>query len=123
MIAGANVCNGSKAAISLPLAAFAISLAGIAHRPGDDMEVKNSAPNYGQCFASLALGMAPLSLFFAIAAMFGANTVHYNRQNVHGVSALLICAVLNVLVPAFFAGLQKIGFMFLALIRREQPQG
>jgi len=86
------------------------------------MEVKSSTPSYGQCFVSLALGMAPIFLLLAISAMFGANTVTSGGQNVHGIGALFVCIVLNLIFPAIFAGLQKLGYIFLGLLRRKQPE-
>lgn len=68
---------------------------------------------------SLALGMAPLFLLLAVSAMFGANTVSSGGQNVHGVGALVVCVVLNLVFPALFAGVQKLGYTFLGLLGRR----
>ncbi len=84
--------------------------------------MRSSTPTYGQCFASLALGLAPLFLLLAISAMFGANTVPSGRQNVHGIGAVVVCVILNLVFPAIFAGLQKLGYVFLGFLRRELPE-
>ena len=84
------------------------------------MTLNSCTPTYGQCFASLALGMAPLFLLLAISALFGGNTVTSGGQNVHGVGAIVVCGVLNVLFPAIFAGVQKRGYMFLDHIGRRR---
>lgn len=84
--------------------------------------MKKTEPSYGECFVSLALGMSPFFLLMGIAAMFGANTVTSGGQNVHGIGALLISAVLGAVFPAIFAGVQKLGYIFLRLLRRIQPE-
>lgn len=86
------------------------------------MEVKDTTPSYGECFASLALGMAPFLLLAGILAVFGANTVTSGGQNVHGVGALVVCAVLGLIFPAAFAGVQKLGYIFLGLLRRKRSE-
>lgn len=83
------------------------------------MNVKSNVPTYGECFASLALGFAPLSLLCAIAAMFGADTVHANGQATHGVGAIFLCIFVDVAFAAIFAGLQKLGYVFLGFIPRK----
>jgi hypothetical protein len=82
----------------------------------------NSAPSYGQCFASLALGLAPVFLLLGVAALFGANTVTSGGQNVYGIGALIVAIVLNVVFAAVFAGLQKLGYVILGLVRRKQDE-
>jgi len=84
------------------------------------MESSNSEPGYGTCFATLGLGMAPLFLVLGIAALFGANTVTANGQNVYGVTGLIVSAILAIVFAAVFAGLQKLGFLFLRLLRRSR---
>jgi hypothetical protein len=86
------------------------------------MEVKLSTPTYGECFVSLALGMAPFFLLVGIAAVFGANTVTSGGQNVHGVGALVVCIVLGLVFPAIFAGVQKLGYLMLGVLRRKQTE-
>lgn len=39
------------------------------------MRTADAEPSYGECFVSLALGMAPFFLLLGIAAVFGADTV------------------------------------------------
>jgi len=73
------------------------------------MQVKKPEPSYGECFVSLALGMAPFFLLIGISAIFGANTVTSGGQNVHGIGALVVCVVLGMVFPAIFAGVQKLG--------------
>jgi hypothetical protein len=70
------------------------------------------APTYGDCFLSLALGMSPIFILLAVSAIFGANTVSSGGQNVHGVGAVVVCVVLNLVFPAIFAGVQKLGYIF-----------
>ena len=82
------------------------------------METANRTPSYGRCFASLALGMSPLFLLLGVSAVFGANTVTFNGQNVHGVGAPFVALILNVVFAAIFAGLQKLGYVMLGLFRR-----
>lgn len=79
-------------------------------------------PSYGKCFASLAVGLAPIFLILGITAVFGANTVTWNGQNVYGVPALLVAILLNVLFAAVFAGLQKLGYWLLGLIKRRPAE-
>ena len=73
-------------------------------------------------FFSLALGMAPFFLLIAISALFGANTVTSGDQNVHGIGALVVCAVLGLIFPALFAGVQKLGYIFWGLLRRKRSE-
>ena len=57
-----------------------------------------------------------------ISAVFGANTVTSGGQNVHGIGALVVCAVLGLIFPAVFAGVQKPGYIFLGLRRRKRSE-
>ena len=84
------------------------------------MGVKESAPSYWECFASLALGMAPFFLLTAVSAMFGANTVTAGGENVYGLGALLVSAVLSLVFPAIFAGIQKLGYLIWRLLRPKR---
>jgi hypothetical protein len=86
------------------------------------MKVKDSAPSYAECFVSLALGMAPFFLLMGILAVFGANTVTSGGQNVHGIGALVVCVVLALVFPAIFAGVQKLGYIFLGMLRRKHSE-
>ena len=79
----------------------------------------DTSPSYGKCFAGLAVGMAPIFLVLGIAAVFGSNTVTWNNKNVYGVPGLLTAILLNVVFAAIFAGLQKLGFWMLGLVRRS----
>jgi uncharacterized membrane protein len=90
--------------------------------PEDRMEDTKRAPSYGQCFASLGLGLAPFFLIVGLFALFGANTVTSGGQNIHGIGGLLVAIILNVVFAAVFAGLQKLGYVILALIQRARPQ-
>jgi hypothetical protein len=80
--------------------------------------MEQSAPSYGKCFASLALGLAPLFLILGVAAIFGANTVTANGHNVYGLTGLIVAIILNIVFAAVFAGLQKLGFIFLGPFKR-----
>ena len=82
----------------------------------------NRAPSYGQCFASLALGLAPVFLLFGFSALFGANTVTSGGRNVHGIGALFVAIILNLVFAAIFAGLQKLGYVILGVVRRYRPR-
>ena len=86
------------------------------------MKYNSPEPSYGQCFASLALGMSPFFLLLGLAGVFGANTVSAGGENVHGIGALLVAAVLSLIFPAVFAGVQKLGYIFLGLFRRKAPE-
>ncbi len=86
------------------------------------MEVLNHTPSYGRCFASLALGMAPIFLLLGVSALFGANTVTSGGQNVHGIGALFVSITLNVVFAAIFAGLQKLGYVILGVLRRKRTE-
>jgi len=86
------------------------------------MEQHVKAPGYGQCFASLAVGLAPLFLILGVAAVFGSNTVTWNNQNIYGFPALLVAALLNVGFAAIFAGLQNLGYWILGLVRRDRAE-
>ena len=82
----------------------------------------NPAPSYVTCFVTLALGMAPVFLIMGIAAFFGANTVTANGHNVYGVTGVIVAIILNVVFAAIFAGLQKLGFVILGLLRRKRGE-
>jgi hypothetical protein len=82
--------------------------------------MERQVPSYGQCFASLAVGLAPIFLILGVAAVFGANTVTWNGQNIYGVPALFVAAGLNMVFAAIFAGLQKLGYWLLGLVRRDR---
>jgi tryptophan-rich sensory protein len=84
--------------------------------------MEKRAPGYGQCFASLGLGLAPLFLLFGVSALFGANTVTFGGQNVHGIGALFVALILNVLFAGIFAGLQKLGYVILGFVHRKRPE-
>lgn len=86
------------------------------------MQARAAAPSYGECFVSLALGMAPFFLLVGISAVFGANTVTSGDQNVHGIGAVVVCLVLGLVFPAIFAGVQKLGYIFFGFLRRKQPE-
>lgn len=86
------------------------------------MEITRATPTYGECFVSLALGMAPFFLLMAISALLGADTVTSGGQYVHGVSALVVCLVIGLIFPAIFAGIQKLGYLILGLVRRGRPE-
>jgi hypothetical protein len=81
---------------------------------------KVGAPSYGQCVASLGLGLSPLFLLMGIASIFGANTVQANGQNVYGITGLIVAIVLNVIFAALLAGLQKLGFLILRLAQSRR---
>jgi hypothetical protein len=84
--------------------------------------MQQSAPTYGTCFLTLLIGLAPLFLIMGIAGLMGANTVTANGQNVYGATALIVAVILNVVFAAIFAGLQKLGFWLLGLIRRSPKE-
>lgn len=86
------------------------------------MEAINRAPSYGQCFVSLALGLAPFFLLLGVSALFGANTVTSGGQNVHGIGALFVAIIVNVVFAALFAGIQKLGYVILGVARRMRPE-
>ncbi len=86
------------------------------------MEVTNRTSSYGECFVSLALGMAPFFLLIGIAALFGANTVTSGGQNAHGIGGLIIATVLNLVFAAIFAGMQKLGYVMLGLFRGKRSE-
>lgn len=70
-------------------------------------------PSYARGFFSLAFGLSPIFVLFAVSAMFGANTVTFGGRNVYGAGALLVCIVLNTVLAAILAGLQKLGYIFI----------
>jgi len=82
-----------------------------------------STPGYGKCFASIAIGFAPIFLILGIAAVFGSNTVTWNNQNIYGLPALLVAIGLNIVFAAIVAGLQKLGYWLLSLVRRSPAEG
>jgi len=67
-------------------------------------------PTYWESFLSLALGLAPLFLIFAIAALFGFDTIRINRQPVHGPLAFVYSAATTLFLAAAIAAFQKLGF-------------
>lgn len=86
------------------------------------MDIPERTSSYGQCFATLAIGMSPIFLIFGIAAVFGADTVRYNGEGIHGLIALVIAIVWNVVFAAFLAGLQKLGYVIIGLFRRKKSE-
>lgn len=86
------------------------------------MEVTNRAPSYGRCFASLALGMAPVFLLLGVSALFGANTVTSGGQNVQGIGALFVSVTVNVVFAALFVGLQKLGYVIWDPLRPKRTE-
>ncbi|HZC37879.1 MAG TPA: hypothetical protein VE221_04300 [Sphingomicrobium sp.] len=79
-----------------------------------------SEPSYVECLASIFVGSLPLFLLFGFAAVFGANTVIFNGQRVHGWIALPDAIVLNIVYSVVFAMLQKFGFLLLGADRRRK---
>ncbi|OYW13933.1 MAG: hypothetical protein B7Y82_06260 [Sphingomonadales bacterium 32-65-25] len=79
----------------------------------------DNVTSYGQCFASLALGLAPLFMLLGVAAFFGADTVTFGGKNIHGIGSVVVVVVLNAIFAALFAGLQKLGYIFLRFISRR----
>jgi hypothetical protein len=77
-------------------------------------------PSYARGFLSLALGLSPMFVLFAVSAMFGANTVTFSGRNVYGAGALIVCIVLNIIFAAILAGLQKLGYIFLRIFRKKR---
>lgn len=86
------------------------------------MDIPERTSSYGQCFASLALGMSPIFVIFGIAALFGADTVRYNGEGIHGLMALIVAIVWNVVFAAILAGLQKLGYVIIGLFRRWKSE-
>jgi len=76
-------------------------------------------PSYARGFLSLALGLSPMFVLFTVSAMFGANTVTFSGRNVYGAGALIVCIVLNIIFAAILAGLQKLGYIFLRVFRKN----
>jgi len=79
-----------------------------------------SEPTYLECLASIFLGSFPLFLVFGFAAVFGANTVIFNGQRVHGWIALFDALLLSVVYAVVFALLQKFGFLLMDVVRRRK---
>ena len=77
-------------------------------------------PTYLECFAGLAVGLAVFFLLLGVAAVFGANTITSGGHYVHGPAALIVAIVLDLVFAAVFAGLQKLGFALLGVIRRTR---
>ncbi len=81
--------------------------------------METSAPTYGRCFLSIAVGLSPIFLIMGIAAVFGSNTVTWNGQNIYGLPALLVAVLLNILFAAIVAGLQKLGYWLLGFLPKK----
>ena len=84
------------------------------------MEISEHVPSYGQCFVSLALGLAPFLLLLGVAALFGADTITSGGRHIHGLGAVLVALIVNTIFAAIFAGIQKLGYGILGLIPRKQ---
>ena len=56
---------------------------------------------YKLVFLGLLFSLVPLGLVFGILAAFGANTVQWNDQHVHGVGGLLLSPLIGVMVAGF----------------------
>jgi uncharacterized membrane protein len=59
--------------------------------------------------------MSPFFLLLGVSAVFGANTITSGGENVHGVAALFVALIVNVVFAAIFAGLQKLGYVMLGV--------
>lgn len=57
---------------------------------------------YKLVLVGLLFSLVPLGLVFGVLAAFGANTVQWNDQNVHGLGALLLSPVIGVMAAGFF---------------------
>jgi len=80
-----------------------------------------AASIYKLLFAGLLVAFIPLGLVFGIAGLFGADTVKWNNQPIHGVAALFAGPALSVFVALFFAGflgtLTSLGLWLLSRFR------
>ncbi|MGQ0710295.1 MAG: hypothetical protein ACT4NV_11150 [Rhodoferax sp.] len=63
-----------------------------------------AASIYKLLFCGLLLTLVPLGLLFGISGFFGADTVKWNNQPVHGWGALFAGPALSGLLALFFAG-------------------
>jgi hypothetical protein len=69
----------------------------------------------------LAISLVPLGVAFGIAGYFGADTVKWNSQPVHGISALFAGPAISLFLALMFTGflgsLSCLGLWLLSLVR------
>jgi dolichyl-phosphate-mannose--protein O-mannosyl transferase len=63
-----------------------------------------AASIYKLLFCGLLCSLIPLGVLFGISGFFGADTVKWNNQPIHGAAALFAGPVLSVFVALFFTG-------------------
>ena len=63
-----------------------------------------AASIYKLLFVGLVVVFMPLGLLCGTAGLFGADTVKWNNQPIHGVAALFVGSALPLFVALFFAG-------------------
>lgn len=57
---------------------------------------------YKLVFIGLACSLIPLGVVFGIFAFFGANTIHWNGQPIHGVTGLLVSPLIGAILAIGF---------------------
>jgi hypothetical protein len=86
------------------------------------MEEAKKTPGFGECFTSLALGMAPFILLIHGPAIFGTEMIEFQGESQTGFEALLSAIIIDLVLAVSVAGLQQLGFIFLRLIGRIRTQ-
>ena len=63
-----------------------------------------AASIYKLLLCGLLIAHIPLGVVFGISGLFGADTVKWNGQAVHGIAALFVGPALSAFIAVFFAG-------------------
>lgn len=63
-----------------------------------------AASIYKLLLCGLLIAFVPLGLVFGISGLFGADTVKWNSQPIHGVAALFVGPTLSVFIALLFTG-------------------
>lgn len=80
-----------------------------------------AASIYKLLLCGLLVAFIPLGLVLGISGLFGADTVKWNNQPIHGVAALFVGPALSVFMALFFTGflgtLTTVGLWLLSCFR------
>lgn len=79
---------------------------------------------YKLLFVGLLISFIPLGVFFGITALFGADTVTWNGEHIHGVVALFAGPAISIFVALCFTGflgsLTSLGLWVFSKVRPIQ---
>lgn len=77
---------------------------------------------YKLIFIGLACSLIPLSVVFGVFALFGANTVNWNGQPLHGILGFIASPLIGAFITLLFTGLLGTACIFgLWLFSKVKP--